>query len=95
MKQTRPISFITKYLKDDHQLLIDDVLSRDGVVLIAWEHKQIPALIALIPLGLTVPQTWPDNRFDIVWILDRVADGWRFTQRPQLLLVGDRPDLVS
>jgi broad specificity phosphatase PhoE len=94
LKQARPTPFITSHLKRDHQPLIDDVLARDGVVLVAWEHKEIPALIARLPQPPTVPQAWPDDRFDLVWILDRTPVGWQFSQWPQLLLADDRTDPI-
>ena len=39
-----------------------------------------------------VPEHWPEDRFDLYWILERAADGsgqYRFSVRPQLLLDGD------
>jgi broad specificity phosphatase PhoE len=95
LKQTQPTPFITSYPKDDHQALIDDVLSRAGPVLIAWEHKEIPAIIALLPQAPAVPGKWADDRFDMVWIFDRTPAGWRFSQKPQLLLSGDRADPIQ
>lgn len=89
LNTSRPTPFVTSHLKDDGDALIADVLSRDGVILVAWQHERIPALIARIAQAPAVPQKWPDNRFDIVWILDRTPDGWRFSQIPQLLLSGD------
>jgi hypothetical protein len=94
LTETRPTPFITKHLKGDHQQLIDDVMSRDGVVLVSWEHELIPTLVGLIPKPPAVPQVWAGDRFDLVWMLDAVPAGWRFTQKPQLLLAGDRPDPI-
>jgi hypothetical protein len=94
LTETRPTPFITKHLKGDHQPLIDDVMARDGVVLVSWEHELIPSLIGLIPNAPAVPQAWPGDRFDLVWILDAAPAGWRFSQMPQLVLAGDRPDHV-
>jgi hypothetical protein len=63
-----------------------------GAVLIAWHHEKIPA-IANVIIGNTTssPQHWPDSRFDVIWVFDRVAGqpSWRFSQVPQLLLAGD------
>jgi broad specificity phosphatase PhoE len=90
LQQSRPTPFITSHLKDELQPLITDALARAGVVLISWEHLRIPALVALIPQAPAVPQTWPDDRFDVIWTLDRTAAGWHFAQQPQLLLAGDQ-----
>ena len=70
-------------------------MSRNGTVLVAWEHKRLPGLIDLLPDAPHVPRHWPDNRFDLVWILDRTARGWSFSQLPQLLLAGDRATPIS
>jgi len=60
-----------------------------GPVLVAWQHQQIPCLIANVAGTPLAPQ-WPGDRFDLVWVLDS-EDGkaWRFSQAPQLLLAGD------
>jgi broad specificity phosphatase PhoE len=95
LKHDQGFEFITKYLKDDLQDPIDNVLPRQGPVLIAWEHKLIPALIGLLPNAPKVPDAWPDDRFDMVWVLDRMASGWTFSQVPQLLLAGDSSDPIA
>jgi hypothetical protein len=41
------------------------------------------------------PDEWPEERFDVVWILDRDEDAggaWRFAQVPQRLLPHDRDE---
>jgi hypothetical protein len=85
-----------RFTLDEEQELVADLLTRGGVVLIAWEHKRIH-LIANAILGdaTTAPQTWPDDRFDVVWMFDRGASRtYTFDQRPQLLLAGDRPEVI-
>jgi hypothetical protein len=89
------VEFITTHLKNDHQQLVQDVLTREGIVLVAWEHQGIPALLQLLPHSPPVPAKWPDDRFDIVWILDSAPGGWRFSQRPQMLLGQDRPSVIG
>ena len=39
----------------------------------------------------TCPVHWPDERFDMVWILERkdAHSGWSFSQVAQRLLPGD------
>jgi hypothetical protein len=43
----------------------------------------------------SAPQYWPLDRFDLVWVFDRLDGNWTFTQVPQLLLAGDRPDVID
>lgn len=69
------------------------VTSGDRVVLISWEHRNIPFLAQAIPVfdGTVIPQHWPDDRFDIIWIftLDPTAGRYRFSQIPQRVVEGD------
>ena len=84
------VAFIDKYLKDDGQKAIDDVMKQIGIVLVAWQHELIPSLIGMLKNPpANVPQQWPGDRFDMVWVCDSVAGGWSFSQVPQLLLAGD------
>jgi hypothetical protein len=87
----------TSYALDAESELAADVRTRDGVILIAWEHNRIPLIAnALLGDATTEPQTWPDDRFDLVWILDLQPDGrYAFSQRAQLLLHGDRADVAA
>jgi hypothetical protein len=89
-------SLVLTHAKGEEEALVADAIAQDGTVLIAWEHEAIPAIANLI-LGdaTTVPQKWPRDRFDIVWIFTRMsADGWTFRQVPQVLLPGDQLDLI-
>ncbi len=63
-------------------------------VLIAWHHHQIARLARLIAGGVSCPEDWPDDRYDMVWVLDRPVptDSWTLTQVPQLLFPHDRED---
>jgi len=83
-------SFITNYLKDDIDPMIADVNARGGTALIAWEHKLIPSIVEKLTSGTQSPGPWPDSRFDMVWICDRIGANWNFTQVPQLLLPCDQ-----
>ena len=82
---------------DEEPALVADVLSRSGVVAISWEHKRIPKIAnAILGDATSAPQAWPDDRFDLVWVFDLEPSGrYRFSQLPQLLLAGDRADVVT
>lgn len=62
------------------------------VVLVAWEHKEISRLIEFIAEHSLEAPIWPDDRFDLVVILDRLVGGWCMIQSPQLLLSCDRDE---
>ena len=81
-----------KHDKGAEKKLVKDVLSKRGVVLVSWEHKEILDIANMI-LGSkkASPQKWPGSRFDMVWVLDKHGKGWKLTQVPQLLLPGDSP----
>jgi hypothetical protein len=85
-----------RFTLDEEEELVADVLRHAGVVLIAWEHKRIHTIAnAILRDATTAPQTWPDDRFDVTWIFERGASGtYTFDQRPQLLLAGDRPEVI-
>jgi len=69
----------------------------DGPVLISWAHGEIPDIVKGLALSkktaATIPEEWPDARFDLVWVfdLDPNSPDYRFSQQPQLLLSGDKP----
>ena len=85
-------------LRDDLDRLVEVILACDGDVLVAWEHERLP-LIAnrLVGDQSSVPQLWPDDRFDLVWVFEPgpTGGGWRLRQVPQLLLAGDRAEPIA
>jgi hypothetical protein len=87
-----------RFPKGAEQDLAKAALAAAGPVLIAWEHEDIPDIAnGIVGSGTTCPQKWPGSRFDLVWVFDRQnpANGWTFTQVPQLLLSGDSDAPVS
>jgi broad specificity phosphatase PhoE len=86
----------TRFLKQDIGRLAPAIVALDGVVLVSWEHHLIPSIANSIVGDLrTVPQIWPDDRFDLVWRFDlRPAGGYAFRQVPEMLLAGDRLDPI-
>jgi hypothetical protein len=81
-----------QYAKGDYPAMLDAAMACPGVVLISWEHGEIPDIANQI-LGnqTTAPQKWPSERFDMVWVFDlnTAANTYSFNQAPQLLLQGD------
>jgi hypothetical protein len=66
------------------------VREAQGPVLIAWHHSHIVRLAkAIAGDAIGCPEAWPDERFDVVWTLDRADDGWTFSQVPQRLFAHD------
>lgn len=66
-------------------------------VLIAWHHSHIPTLARMIAGAQLGFPEWPDERFDLVWVLDRGAQPagpWRFSQVAQCLFAQDRDEAI-
>jgi len=85
------------HTKGEENLLVANVRSKNGNILIAWEHEAIPEIANQITGDRTTcPQKWPEERFDLVWVFDwgLAASRWRFEQVPQMLLPGDSSDLI-
>lgn len=80
--------------KKETEKLAADVLKQKGVVLISWQHQLILEIVQALTKGRQVdgniPPCWPDDRFDLVWLLTPLHDRWTFTQVPQRLLAGDK-----
>jgi hypothetical protein len=79
------------YGKSDYSDMVNTAVKCDGVVLIAWEHEDIPNVgNAIVGNSTTVPQSWTSDRFDVVWVFTaQPSGGYAFTQVPQLVLAGD------
>jgi hypothetical protein len=86
------------FRKEDVGQLVGAVRAIDGVVLIAWEHHLIPSIANLLAGDASrVPQIWPDDRFDLVWVFGGAspAGGREFREVPQMLLAGDLPTTIG
>ena len=91
------------FSKGQEHELADDVLKQSGVVLICWQHEKIHDIAKHLtksgPPSPAVPDDWPDNRFDLVFVFTPPPAPtqppppqqplWGFAQVPQLLLAGD------
>ncbi|MGA8574458.1 MAG: hypothetical protein WB609_02070 [Candidatus Cybelea sp.] len=102
-----PSGVNTTFSKVNYAAMVTDALASDGVVLIAWQHKDIPFIGSEVlrqtktPDGsVAVPAQWPvgsatqDSRYDLVWVFDRsdpIGPIESFTTIAQMLLFGDQP----
>jgi hypothetical protein len=92
----------TSFAEGEEAALAAAVLRAPSPVLIAWHHHKIAPLARLICEGLQCPDDWPDDRFDMVWVLDLAEPAempgdpgtgrWQFSQVPQLLFPHDLSD---
>jgi hypothetical protein len=89
--------------KANFKEMVHAALGCEGVVLISWQHQDIPAIGQHIlkhtgTSGLSLPTTWPSERYDLVWVFDRPSGSGpisAFNQVPQLLLAGDRESVIT
>jgi hypothetical protein len=86
----------TTYSVGQEQQLATAAMSCNGVVLIGWEHKHIPLIANAILGNTSVPQKWPGDRFDVVWVfdLDTTSNAYHFSQVCELLLPGDSSEPI-
>jgi len=91
------VEFNCDYFEGEEEKLVRAVLAaKASAALIAWKHANMSVIAhAILGAMAGVPQHWPFDRFDLVWIFDKGASNWTFTQIPQLLLAGDRPEAAT
>jgi hypothetical protein len=90
----RALRFNTSIPRDAVARFAAAIMAAEGVVLVSWEHRLLPAAVAALPNAPETPAKWPVDRFDVVWVLTRRARGWDFQQVPQLLFPHDRDTVV-
>ena len=85
----------TELGRGDEKKLVEDVLAQSGSTLISWQHGGIPEIVDDFPsVSPKPPEEWPSDRFDVVWTLTRTADGWHFTQTPELVLTDNHAGVI-
>jgi hypothetical protein len=90
------ITVNTTFGKGDEKALVGQLIAQPGPTLIAWQHGEIPAIADAFPaVTPPPPSVWPDNRFDVIWVLTETADGWHFTQLPELALPQDQATVIT
>ncbi|HAN71545.1 MAG TPA: hypothetical protein DCQ36_08140 [Actinobacteria bacterium] len=83
----------TDFTHKDAGAAAKSILGDDRDALVVWHHGSLPELLAHFPLAnaADVPKEWPEDRFDLIWVLTRDADGaYAFLEVDQDLLSDDR-----
>jgi hypothetical protein len=84
------------YGKGDEEALAQSVASQPGPTLISWQHSEIPSIAeAFGVVSPAPPSEWPDDRYDVVWTLEKTPTGWQFAQIPQMVLPGDQAMAIT
>ncbi|MFK0165017.1 histidine phosphatase family protein [Rhizobium sp. NPDC090279] len=82
----------TDHARGEEAALAEAIRHQDGIALIAWEHKAIHEIVTAMTQSEIEAPIWPDDRFDMIFIL--TADpAWRLVQVPQQLLAGDQASI--
>ena len=88
---------VNHFARGEEAVVAQQVLATDSPALIVWDHERIPELLRSFTLqaGQTVPDTWPEGRFDLFAVLLPTATGYQLLWQPQDLLAGDLPVLTG
>lgn len=91
------ISIDGREVPDDYAPMIDDLEKSRQPTLIVWHHGSIPAFVRSFPLTNPeqVPGEWPEDRFDLIWVLIPSGEDYAWRQIEQDLLHGDAPQQAT
>lgn len=75
----------------EEKALAAALLDHPADALVVWHHGNMTELLGHLPIGnaADVPAEWPDDRFDLIWVLTHDGASYRFTETRQNLLSGD------
>jgi len=78
-------------IPDDYSTLAGSITRSTTPTLVVWHHGSIPAFLSAFPVGNAeqVPTSWPEARFDLMWVLSANGDSYRWQSVDQRLLRGD------
>jgi hypothetical protein len=57
----------SKFNEKDIRKVAKNVLDKNGIVLLVWDHSEIPKLVK--QLGIKHADTWKNNDFDSIWLI--------------------------
>jgi broad specificity phosphatase PhoE len=89
------IDIVDSHTHGNEEDLVKEVLGRPESALIVWHHGTMSKLVNHFPIVNIdeVPKHWPDERFDLIWVLVRQPGAepkYRFVVVPQMLLADDK-----
>ncbi len=89
------VDVVDSYAHGDEKDLANQVLGQSEPTLIVWHHGTLSKLVRHFPIANMddVPKHWPEERFDLIWVLVRQPGAepkYRFVVVPQMLLVDDQ-----
>lgn len=81
----------SQQVPDDYALMVEALKGSSEPALIVWHHGSIPSFVRAFPLSNAdqVPKKWPEDRFDLIWVLEPNGDTYRWREVEQGLLHGD------
>lgn len=76
---------------DDYAHLVDELTASGEPALVVWHHGSVPSFVRAFPLSNPeqVPDEWPEDRFDLIWVLVGSGEDYTWHQAYQGLLKGD------
>jgi hypothetical protein len=89
---------VEEHQDDDASLpaLAESLRRSECTVLVSWRHGSLPRLAAeLLQRPDAAPSLWPEQRFDLVWVVQRHGFSPQLVQVPQRLLAGDHTQTVA
>ena len=89
------IEVVDAHTHGNEEDLAKEVLGRPEPALIVWHHGTLGKVVRHFPIVNIddVPKHWPEERFDLIWVLERHPGAelkYRFVAVPQMLLDGDQ-----
>jgi hypothetical protein len=87
------LDMLDHFGRGDEAHLAAEITKSGKPSLVVWDHGHIPTLARSFALhaDVQVPDAWPEDRFDLYWVLTPGEGGYTLEVLPQNLLAGDAP----